>query len=164
MHTCTQYNAHCTDTSSNNTNSNNTSSNNTSSNANANMSTITNTLTITNNCTISYSSYLKFHIQVDGWAIVVEAEEGVARDVDPVLHDPVRHLPGQVEDGVLVGLDGLGGVDDEDERGVERTIGGLTKSALGRLRARLAPGAKYLHNHYKTNNKHQHSTSSSAPS
>ena len=115
------------------------------------MSTITNTLTITNNCTISYSSYLKFHIQVDGWAIVVEAEEGVARDVDPVLHDPVRHLPGQVEDGVLVGLDGLGGVDDEDERGVERTIGGLTKAASGRLRARLAPGARYLHNHHKTN-------------
>ena len=105
------------------------------------MSTITNTITITNNCTIS-CSYLKFHIQVDGWAIVVEAEEGVARDVDPVLHDPVRHLPSQVEDGVLVGLDGLGGVDDEDERGVERTIGGLTKVASGRLRARLAPGRK----------------------
>ena len=101
-----------------------------------------------NNCAISY---LKFDIQVDGWAVVVEADEGVARDVDPVLHDPVRHLPGQVEDGVLVGLDGLGGVDDEDERGVERTIGGLTKAASGRLRARLAPGARYLHNHHKTN-------------
>ena len=36
--------------------------------------------------------YLKLDIEVDGRAVVVEADEGVARDVDPVLHDPVRHL------------------------------------------------------------------------
>ena len=43
-------------------------------------------------------------------------------NVSPVLHDLVCHLAGQVEDGVLVGLDGLGGVDDEDQGGVERTV------------------------------------------
>ena len=42
-----------------------------------------------NYCAISY---LKFDIEVDGRAVVVEADEGVPRDVDPVLHDPVRHL------------------------------------------------------------------------
>ena len=68
-------------------------------------------------------------------------------NVSPVLHDLVFHLAGQVEDGVLVGLDGFGGVDDEDERGVERTVGGLPESALGGLRACLAPGGKYCHHH-----------------
>ena len=87
-----------------------------------------------------YESYLKLHVQVDGGAEVVEGDKCVPRDVDPVLHDPVGHLAGQVEDGVLVRLDGLGGVDDEDQRGVERTVGCLTKSTLRGLRAGLAPG------------------------
>merc|ERR1719351_413357 len=44
-------------------------------------------------------------------------------------------------DGVLVRLDGLGGVDDEDQRGVERTVRCLTKSTLRGLRAGLALAA-----------------------
>ena len=36
------------------------------------------------------------------------------RNIDFIVHDPVRDLGGEVEDGVLVWLDGLGGVDDED--------------------------------------------------
>ena len=87
-----------------------------------------------------YKSYLKLHVEVDGGAEVVEGDKSVPRDVDPVLHDPVGDLAGQVEDGVLVRLDGLGGIDDEDQRGVERTVGGLTKSTLRGLRAGLAPG------------------------
>ena len=87
-----------------------------------------------------YKSYLKLHVQVDGGAEVVEGDKSVPRDVDPVLHDPVGHLAGQVEDGVLVRLDGLGGVDDEDQRGVERTVRCLTESTLRGLRAGLAPG------------------------
>ena len=63
-------------------------------------------------------------------------------DVSPSLHDIVRHLAGQVEDGVLVGLDGLGGVDDEDERGVEGAVAGLTQPALGGLWASLAPSGE----------------------
>ena len=57
-----------------------------------------------------------------------------------LITDLVRYLAGQVEDGVLVWLDGLGGVDDEDQRGVERTVRRLTKSTLRGLRAGLAPG------------------------
>ena len=74
------------------------------------------------------------------WCFFFDNDNGV----NLVLHDPFGHLPGQVEDRVLVGLDGLGGVDDEDKRGVERTIGGLPESALGGLGARLAPGGKYI--------------------
>ena len=75
-----------------------------------------------------------------------------------VLHDLVFHLAGQVEDGVLVGLDGLGGVNDEDERGVQRSIRGLAESALRRLRASLAPGGRYLviHLDHHKMSKHLH--------
>ena len=41
------------------------------------------------------------------------------RNIDFIVHDPVRDLGGEVEDGVLVWLDGLGGVDDEDKGRVE---------------------------------------------
>ena len=50
------------------------------------------------------------------------------RNIDFIVHDPVRDLGGEVEDGVLVWLDGLGGVDDEDKGRVED------------LAARPAPG------------------------
>ena len=79
-------------------------------------------------------------------------------NVSPVLHDLVFHLAGQVEDGVLVGLDGLGGVNDENERGVQRSIRGLAESALRRLRASLAPGGQCLviHLDHHKMSKHLH--------
>ena len=66
-----------------------------------------------------------------------------------LITDQVRYLAGQVEDGVLVGLDGLGGVDDEDERGVEGAVAGLTQPALGGLWASLAPGGENDHLQYQ---------------
>ena len=65
-----------------------------------------------------------------------------------LITDQVRYLAGQVEDGVLVWLDGLGGVDDEDERGVEGAVAGLTQPALGGLWASLAPGGENDHHQY----------------
>ena len=41
---------------------------------------------------ITMISHLKLDIQVDCWPKVVEADESVARDVDPVFHDTVSHL------------------------------------------------------------------------
>ena len=66
-----------------------------------------------------------------------------------LITDLVRYLAGQVEDGVLVWLDGLGGVDDEDERGVEGAVAGLTQPALGGLWASLAPGGENDHLQYQ---------------
>ena len=49
----------------------------------------------------------------------VSRKHAVPGDVDPVLHDPVGHLAGQVEDGVLVRLHRLGRVDHEDQGRVQ---------------------------------------------
>ena len=66
--------------------------------------------------------YLDFHIFPDVGTEVIERDEGEPGDVDAVNLDAVHHLLGQIEDGILVGLDRLGGVDDKCERWVERFL------------------------------------------
>ena len=63
------------------------------------------------------------------------------RNIDFIVHDPVRDLGGEVEDGVLVWLDGLGGVDDEDK--ARAFVREPDLSASGRLRRvhQYAPAA-----------------------
>ena len=75
----------------------------------------------------------------DGMLIIIWFMKLWWYDIRILITDQVRYLAGQVEDGVLVWLDGLGGVDDEDERGVEGAVAGLTQPALGGLWASLAP-------------------------
>ena len=64
------------------------------------------------------------------------------RNIDFIVHDPVRDLGGEVEDGVLVWLDGLGGVDDKHQRRVERfvcpRVGALVRSRRLRTESTLA--------------------------
>ena len=106
-----------------------------------------------------------FNISLDVRAVVVEGDEGVPdqghddllspspRDVDPLAGDAVHHLAGQVEDGVLVGLDRLGGVDYEHEWGVEdlALAAALAKAGGGGLGAehavtgRQAPAQIHCH-------------------
>ena len=62
---------------------------------------------------VSDRFYLDFHIFPDVRTKVIERDQGEPGDVDGVNLDALHHLLGQIEDGVLVWLDGLGGVDDE---------------------------------------------------
>ena len=80
-------------------------------------------------------SYLHFHIFIDVWAKVIERDQGEPGDVDAVDLDALHHLLGQIEDGVLVWLHGLGGVDDKSEWRVERFVRpGSGATFVGRLR------------------------------
>ena len=47
-------------------------------------------------------------------------------------HDLVCHLARQVEDGVLVGLDRLGGVDDEHQWRIENLVPGAGVETISR--------------------------------
>ena len=66
--------------------------------------------------------YLNFDILVYIRTVVVERDKGEPGDVDAVNLDTVHHLLGQVEDGVLVWFDRLGGVNDKHERRIKDLV------------------------------------------
>ena len=62
--------------------------------------------------------YLNFDILVDVWSKVIEWYQSEPWDVDAVNLDACDDFLSEIEDGVLVRLDGLGGVDDKHQRRV----------------------------------------------